>query len=70
MPFTLMFLSLLQYSLFGELLPFAAERHALPAQAPSDPTLDNWVPLIHPEGALYWVNAKEVSPAPDVRTPF
>ena len=27
----------------------------------SDSIPDNWVPLMHPEGALYWVHDKDVS---------
>ena len=70
MPFTPMFHSLLLYSSFGKFLPSAAEHHLLPTQALSESTPDNWVPLIHPEGALYWVNASEVSPTPDPYTSF
>ena len=28
----------------------------------SDSTPEHWVPLVHPEGALYWVHDKDVSP--------
>ena len=30
--------------------------------ASSDSTPDNWIPLMHPEGALYWTHVTEVSP--------
>ena len=29
-----------------------------------------WAPLVHPEGALYWVNEQEVSLSLHTRAPF
>ena len=37
---------------------------------PRDGAPDDWVPLTHPEGALYWVNRTEVRPSPRAQAPI
>ena len=34
---------------------------------PSDRIPDGWTPLMHPEGALYWVHITDVSPGSHMR---
>ena len=52
----------------GELLRFAAECRVL-TLVPIDSAPDDWIPLIHPEGALYWVHRTEVSSGPRTHAP-
>ena len=36
---------------------------------PSDRVPDGWIPLMHPEGALYWVHRTDVSAGSHTRGP-
>jgi hypothetical protein len=36
----------------------------------SEPILENWTPLMHPEGALYWVHETKVSLCTHSHTTF